>query len=116
MRRLPVAIRKLDKPTWPLFLDGMSRVITGKLAEIEVASLRLGVQVQAEWLPLFGIVYDAKNDLIEIYLDDVDHIVYTPQAVYVDDNSLWLSSLEIIDGDGAGHIIKLRDPLMLPAN
>lgn len=110
-----MTIRKLDKTNWGLFLDDMSKVVIGKRAEIEVTSLKLGAQIQAEWLPLMGIVYDVKNDLIEITLDDVDHIVYTPKALYIDDNSLWLSSLEIIDGDGTGHIIKLRDPLMLPS-
>jgi Family of unknown function (DUF5335) len=54
--------RKLDKNQWRTFFDGVSKLLQGKQAEIEVASLRLGDQVQAEWLPLHGIAYDPKDD------------------------------------------------------
>jgi Family of unknown function (DUF5335) len=38
-------------------------------AEIEVASLALGDQVEAEWLPLLGIAYDPKDDLVQVALE-----------------------------------------------
>jgi hypothetical protein len=41
-------------------------------------------------------------------------MVRTPREVYIDDSPSGLASVQIIDGDGARHIIKLRDPLMLP--
>ena len=47
--------RKLDKRQWSTFLNGVTRMLEGKRAEVEVASLRLGDQVEAEWLPLLGI-------------------------------------------------------------
>lgn len=109
-----MTIHKLDKTQWRIYLDGMSKIAVGKRTGIEIASPRFGAQLQAEWLPLLGIVYDVKNDTIEIALDDLEHIVYTPQEMYIDDNSLCLSSMEIIDGEGAEHIIRFRDPLMLP--
>ena len=39
----------------------VSKLLEAKEAEIEVASLKLGDQVEAEWLPLIGI-----SRLIEI--------------------------------------------------
>ncbi len=63
-----MAIRKLDKTKWQAFFDRVSKGLIGKRAEIEIASLALGSQIEAEWLPLFGIVYDPKNDIIEIAL------------------------------------------------
>src|ERR1700716_2179183 len=36
----------------------VSKVLPAKQAEIEVASLKLGDQVEAEWLPLLGLAYD----------------------------------------------------------
>jgi hypothetical protein len=39
------------------------------VAEIEVASLDLGDQIQAEWLPLIGITYDPNDDVVEVALD-----------------------------------------------
>ncbi len=55
--------RKLDKRQWSTFLNGVTRMLEGKRAEVEVASLRLGDQVEAEWLPLLGIAYDSKDDI-----------------------------------------------------
>jgi hypothetical protein len=61
----------LDKPIWKPYLDHVSKTIaTGKQVLIEVASLALGDQIEAEWVPLLGIVYDPKNDLVELALVD----------------------------------------------
>ncbi len=42
-----MTIRKLDKKEWCPFLDGVSSVLQGERAEIEVLSLKLGDQVAA---------------------------------------------------------------------
>jgi hypothetical protein len=106
--------RKLDKTEWRAYCDRVSKGLAGKRAEIEIASLDLGSQIEAKWLPLLGIVYDPKNDIIEVALEGLDHMVRKPREVYVDDDQGELASLEIIDGDGVHQIINLRDPLMLP--
>jgi hypothetical protein len=106
---------KLDKRQWPTFFDGVTRMLEGKRAEIEVLSLRLGDQVEAEWLPLLGIVYDPKNDIVEVALDGLDHMIRKPREIYVEDGAQGLLALEIVDADDVRQIIKLRDPLALPA-
>jgi Family of unknown function (DUF5335) len=63
--------RKLDKKQWREFFDGISKLLEGKQAEIEVASLALGDQVEAEWLPLLGMAYDPKADLVEVSDDEI---------------------------------------------
>jgi hypothetical protein len=110
-----MTVRKLNKAEWQPFLDTMSRMLEGKQAEIETVSLALGDQVDAEWLPLLGITYDPKGDLIEIALEGLDHMIRKPRAVYVDDDVGGLTGLAIVGDDGVEHIVKLRDPLMLPA-
>ncbi len=50
---------------------------------MEVASLKLGDRIEAEWLPLLGISYDPKNDLIDIALEGVDHMIHHPREIYV---------------------------------
>jgi hypothetical protein len=110
-----MAISKLEKTAWHPYFDRVSKLIGGtKRAEVEVAALNLGDQVEAEWLPLTGIVYDAKDDLIEVLLEDLDHLIYKPREVFIDQDAVLLKSLEVIDKDGVRQIIKLRDPLMLP--
>ncbi|MDO8179964.1 MAG: DUF5335 domain-containing protein [Undibacterium sp.] len=107
---------KLEKSAWQSYFDHVSKTVDGKLAEIEVDSLTLGSQIQAEWVPFLGITYDKKNDLIEILLDGLDHMIRKPCDVYIEQNGVALSSVEIIDADNVKQIIKLRDPLMLPAH
>jgi hypothetical protein len=109
-----MAVRKLPKKEWQEYCRRVARSVIGKRAEIEVASLKLGSQVEAAWLPLLGIAYDPKNDIIEIAVENVDHLVDKPKEFYVDEGSGGLESLEIVDGDGIQRIVKLRDPLMLP--
>jgi Family of unknown function (DUF5335) len=109
-----MATRKLDKKEWKIFFDSISKMLEGRPAEIEVASLRIGAQVQAEWLPLHGIAYDHKDDLMEVTLDDLDHIIRKPREIYVEVGTLGLESIEIVDVDGVKQIVKLRNELMLP--
>jgi len=109
-----MAPRKLEKADWRRFFDQLSKILIGKRAEIEIASLALGDQIEAEWLPLLGIIYDPKDDIIEVALDGLDHMIRKPREVYVEGNPIELSSLAVIDGDGVEQIVKLRDPLALP--
>jgi hypothetical protein len=107
--------KKLEKSQWRVYFDRMSKALVGKRAEIEVASLKLGDQIEAEWLPLIGITYDPKDDIIEIALEGVDHLINKPREVWVEEKGLELSSLEVIDADDVHQIVVLKDPLMLPA-
>lgn len=107
--------RKLDKKEWRTFLDGMDAVLEGKQAEIEVASLRLGDQVQADWLPLIGISYDPNDDVLEVALEGLDHLISSPREIYVEDGGEGLAALEIVDAEGQRQIVRLRDSIALPA-
>jgi hypothetical protein len=106
---------KLEKSIWRPYFDSMSKILAGKRAEIEVAALDLGDQIEAEWAPLIGITYDQKNDLIEVALEGVDHLINRPREVWVEAEGQNLSSIEIVDANGDRQIITLKDPLMLPA-
>ena len=110
-----MAVRKIDKPELRAFFDWFSRGLLGARVELEVASLDLGDQIEAEWLPLLGITYDDKDDLLEIALEGVDHLIYGPREVWADLNVGELMSFEVIDDRGVSQIIKLRQPLMLPS-
>jgi hypothetical protein len=108
--------KKLEKSQWGTFFGRLANaLLTGKRAEIEVASLKLGDQIEAEWLPLLGISYDPKDDILDIDLEGHDHQIRNPREIYVEAQGLELSSMEVIDADGTRHIITLRDPLALPA-
>lgn len=106
--------RKLARTDWQVYFDRMSRVMDGKQAQLEAASLGLGDQVAVEWVALGGITYDPKDDLVEVILEDLDHMIRKPQEIWVDEEGLSLASLEVVDREGVRHILKLREPLLLP--
>lgn len=106
---------KLDQSHWHDYFDKISRTLEGKQAEIEVDSLALGAQIQAQWVPMLGVVYEPKTGVIEIVLEGLDHLIHQPREVYVEHDATGLCSLEVIDDDGTRQIIKLREPVLLPA-
>src|SRR5262245_43216554 len=110
-----MALQRLAKTEWLAFFDLVSKSLVGQRAEIEVASLAIGDQILASWLPLFGITYDPRDDVLEIVLQGHDHMIHRPREVFVG-NAPGLSTLGVIDGDGVLQIVRLRDPVMLPAH
>ncbi len=105
----------VPKAEWPHYLDRVTRGLTGLRAEIEVASLDLGDQIEAESVPITGIFYDHKDDLVGITLEGLDHLIRNPQSIYIAESDDGLSAMAVIDRDGTNHLIKLKRPLALPA-
>ena len=93
----------------------MTKTLLGKLAEIEVASLGLGDQMEAEWVPLLGVTYDPKADVLEIVLDGLEDLVPKPHRIFVDEGCAGLDRFEVIDHARIRHLVRLREPLMVPA-
>ncbi|TWA95863.1 DUF5335 domain-containing protein [Bradyrhizobium stylosanthis] len=107
--------KKLEKSQWSGYFDLISKALTGKRAEIEVASLNHGDQIEAEWLPFHGISHDPRNDVVALALEGHDHLIHKPKEIYIEGEGVHLNSLEVIDADDVRQIVLLRDPLMLPA-
>jgi hypothetical protein len=105
----------IDKSEWARYCERLSKAWDASKAEIEVASLELGDQIEAEWLPFLGISYDEKDDVIDIALEGVDHIINHPRQLSADENRAGLTTLEIKDSDGVQHLVRLKDALALPA-
>ncbi|MFL0419416.1 DUF5335 domain-containing protein [Sphingomonas sp. 179-I 2A4 NHS] len=105
----------VPKAEWSEYLNRASRAMIGLRAEIEVASLELGDQIEAQYLPITGIFYDHKDDLVGVTLEGLDHMIRHPQSIYVEASPDGLSAIAVIDRDGTNHLIKLKRPLALPA-
>jgi hypothetical protein len=109
-----MAIHQVPQAEWRSFFDRMSKVLLGKWAEIEVASLDLGDQIVAEWIPMIGITYDSRDDLLDVALDRSNHLIRHPKEIAVEEGELGLESVAVVDADGARQVIHLKNPLMLP--
>ena len=98
----------LDKERWQSYFDNFSKVFEPASASLEVASKTMGDQPEAKNLTLNGIAYDPKDDVLELQLgDQVDHLIHGPQAIHVTENDDGLASMEVVDKDGAKHILTL---------
>ncbi|RMF13048.1 MAG: hypothetical protein D6757_08665 [Alphaproteobacteria bacterium] len=107
--------REIPRSEWREYFDRISKSLEGKLAEVEVAALTLGDQVEAEWVPIHGIVYDHKDDIFEVALEGLDHLIAKPVRVWVEEGPEGLVAIEIEDVEGETQIIRLREPLALPS-
>jgi hypothetical protein len=106
--------RSIPKSEWRSFFDRLSRALLGKWAEIEVATIDLGDTILAKWIPMLGIIYDSKNDLLDIGLDRANHLIRHPKEIVVEEDATGLKSVAVLDGDGGRQIVNLKLPLMLP--
>ena len=106
---------QLQRPQWQTYFDRVSRELGGLHAEIETAGLRLGAQINQEWTLLNGLAYDPKSDVFEVTTENLDHLISRPRDIFVDEAGLVLRSIEVIDADGNHQIVKLRQPIALPA-
>ena len=109
-----MATRTLPKSEWKPFFNQMSKGLLGKRAEIEVASLDLGDQIVAEWVPMLGITYDSQDDLLDVALDRASHLIRHPREIVAEENENGLRSIAVVDGEGTRQIVNLKDPLVLP--
>jgi hypothetical protein len=108
-----MTLRRIEKSQWTLFCQLLDKELPGKRAEIELASQEFGVQIEARWLPVVGVAYDPRNDVFEIALDGLAHLVFHPLELYAEVGSHGIESLAIVDTN-TWQIVMLRDPLMLP--
>lgn len=108
-----MSIKKLDKKAWKDYFNGLSKSYMRHermdYAEIRVFSQEIGAQPETSWLPLEGITYDDRDDLLEVNVQHLDHLVYQPEEIYIDETPDGvLTTLEIIRKDGIKEIIELR--------
>lgn len=109
-----MATSEIKRDNWQAYFDRMSKQLLGKSAEIDVEALQIGSQIEAEWVPLLGVSYDGNNDVLSIAVEGLNHMVSRPKSVFVDVELGQLASMEVTDCDDVRHIVRLRDPLLLP--
>lgn len=105
--------RTIAREEWGAFFGHVSTTLRGKQVEIEAASLELGDQIVAEWVPLLGITYDRHDDLLDVSLSGLNHLIRAPQDIYVQEGARGLETIAVVSRDDVTQILRLRDPLML---
>jgi hypothetical protein len=75
------------------------------------AAIAVDGKVAAEWVALLGVAYDPRSDSFEIALGGLEHRVRKPETLYVDEGPRGVAALEVIDGGGLRHGLRLNCPV-----
>ena len=108
-----MSMRALARSEWRRYLDRVSKSVPGRSVELDVASLDLGDRVEARWLPLLGVVFDARGDVLEILLDGVGHSILAPREMLLEETERGLVAIEIVAADDTVETLRFREPLCL---
>lgn len=109
-----MAVRQLARDDWHNFLEELTSTVRGRQTVVEVASADLGDQRLVENVPLLGLSYDARGDILEIEFETIGHRVASPTDLFVDQPPAGMIGLEIVGKDGTRTILRLQEPLLLP--
>lgn len=104
----------IPRENWRAFFDVFTNVVKGRRVEIEVAGLAFGDQIEVEWLTLNGLTYDSKEDAFYVYVEDLDHAIPHPREILVRTGPHGIEDVVAIDHDQNEHLVRLREPLLLP--
>lgn len=108
-----MSTRALPRVEWRRYCDRVSREVAGRRVELDVASLDVGDRVEARWLPLLGVVFDARGDVLEIALDGIGHSIRAPRQIVLEETERGLVALEIVAANDSVETLRLREPLLL---
>ena len=76
---------------------------------IEHLSPDLGDQVQVNGSRLLGISYDPRSEALEVLVPNMDHLVFHPKEVWVEEEAEgFLSSVKIVRDDDTTEILTIK--------
>ena len=104
----------VEKSKWADELTYLWKRLDGKQVEVEVEALKLGDQIEAEHVPLKGLSYDPKDDVVQVWVGDIDHMIHHPQKIMiVYDDEDRLVGIDITDAEGEQHLITPQEPVVI---
>ncbi len=103
----------LEKSKWEDYLKRLTKSLKETPAEIEVEALGILDKYETDWIPLAGISYDPKDDIISIYFEEpnlknFDHIIPHPQDIALEEGDAGLLTMEITGGQGYKHVVRFK--------
>ena len=77
--------------------------------EIQVLSEQMGIQPETRWTVLKGITYDPNDDMLQIQVENLEHMISHPSEIYVnEEEDGWLTGMMVIQRGGERNIIEIR--------
>jgi hypothetical protein len=112
--------KELPRAEWKEYFDRFTREHlrngTSGAVTVEVMSPTLGDQFEVSAVRLLGLTYDPKSQSLEASLEELDHLIFNPTAIWVlEGEPGFISTLEVVRSDGTKEIIYLRRRGPLPS-
>jgi len=106
-----MTLRELPKAEWRPYFDQVSKHLIGERAMVEIKGLAFGDRRLARCLPLIGITYDGKDNILEVAMDGIDHLIHAPRKIIVSDGADGLESIEVVNAKQQSQVVTLVKPL-----
>ncbi len=103
---------ELDKSRWQAFFDSVSKSLRGKAVDITLSSLAGEVHQSTLW-QLHGVSYDPYDDALIVSCREQEHVISSPQQIYVKEEGPSITSLEVAHSPGDSETIRFISPLLL---
>lgn len=109
--------KTIDRAHWKTFFDLFSQVYVNPSADSQrraIADLSVelgdGEQLrQADHVPLIGMSYDTRSDVLNVAVERHDHLIYHPREIRVEeDEECRVRSMQILDEDGSLQRIRFE--------
>ncbi|QXD13768.1 DUF5335 domain-containing protein [Rhodocaloribacter litoris] len=112
--------KQLPREQWKEYFDTFTKNFlrdpNPEAAVIELVSPELGDQVEADHVRVIGVTYDHKDNVLEVALEDLDHLIYNPKEIWVlEEDNGFVSSIEVVRDDDTREIIRLQSVGIVPA-
>jgi len=121
---MTTSTQELAPEAWVGYFDSISPKIEGTLVTIEVMSDELGDQIDVEQLPLQGIGYDPKDNMLEVSVGGrgvrypvlLRHFISSPKTISVEESgALRPTAILVTDAGGVRTLIRLFEPTEIDA-
>jgi hypothetical protein len=105
--------KQVPQDEWKSYFERFAKqhLVAGprEAGSVEIVSPVLGVELEASAMILEGLAYDPKSHAFEVWLEDLDHLVFDPAEIWViEEDDGFVSTIELVTADGGKEIIYLQ--------
>ena len=99
----------IKKEDYHVYFDDLSKFFEDDLVQIEVVGLKLGDQIEADYVTLNGMTYEPKEDILFLYLgDELEHTIRNPVEIYIDEGEFGVDEIAIKCAHGHLHLVNFK--------
>ncbi len=87
----------LAKAEWAAYFSHLHEAVQGKEIKIEIVGATVGDQILVKSTPLLGATYEVKQDMLELLVEGMTHVIERPRKITVQDEEGEVVAIEVLD-------------------